>query len=81
MSRILPVILVVVAIGLHAAFYDWDAPSSSVPRSERTFSPFRSALLLANSPQDLDDDELYGVVLPGLLFAGALVMGYFQRDG
>ena len=64
----------------HAAFYDWEASRTHLSRHQRTFSVSRSVLLLTHSPEGLDDEKLYGVVVPGLLFGGALLMGYFHKD-
>ena len=86
MNRLLPLILVVVALGLHFVHCEWDYRRNlrdvSQAENRRTiycrYSPSRSVLLLAKPSQDRQEATLYGVVLPGLLVGGACAIAYWR---
>ena len=88
MNRFLPLILVVVALGLHFVHCEWDyrrrLRDVSQADNRRTiycqYSPGHSVLLLSKSPEGKQDATLYGVALPGLLVGGACAIAYFQHD-
>lgn len=90
MNRFLPLILVVVALGLHFFHCEWDCrrktANVSQAENERTiyFDYSRhhrnSVRLLAKESQDKQEATLYGVALPGLLVGGAFVIAYFQHN-
>ena len=89
MNRFLPLILVVVAVGLHFFHCEWvcrrDVSDCSQAEHERTiyfdYSRHRrnSLRLLARESQDRQEATFYGVALPGLLVGGACLIAYFQH--
>jgi len=85
----LPLILVVVALGLHFFHCEWDCRRNvrdiSQAENNRTIyfdysRHHRAVRLLAKESQDKQEATLYGVALPGLLVGGAFVIAYFQHN-
>jgi hypothetical protein len=87
-NRFLPLILVVVALGLHLFHCEWDCRRNvrdvSQAEHKRTiyfrYSPSRSVLLLAKASEDKQEATLYGVLVPGLLVGGACLIAYCQNN-
>ena len=88
MNRLLPLILVAAAVGLHLGFCEWDVRKSprgvSQAQHERTiyfrYSASRSVYLLAKTAEGKQDATLFGVLLPGMLVGGAALIGHVQRS-
>ena len=90
MNRILPLLLVIAAIGLHFLYCEWhyfddpDKPSAEQNRRAvyYTYSgdPWRySLLLMPRASETREDAQLYGVVLPGVLVGIAIVVAHFRH--
>jgi len=89
-NRILPLFLVVAAIGLHFLYCEWhyfdDSTQASTEQNLRAIyyyysgEPWRHSLFLLPRPSETREDaQLYGVVLPGALVGIAIVVAHFRQ--
>jgi len=90
--RILPFVIVGLAIWMHLTFCEWDFRRGSVrnvsqAQYARTIyhhaktSGSRHVFLLAKPPHSREDATLYGAVFPALLIGGGLWMLQLQGRG
>jgi len=89
-NRILPLFLVIAAIGLHFLYCEWhyfDYPDK--PSTEQNLRAIYyyysgkhwrySLLLMPRASETREDAQLYGVVLPGVLVGIAIVVAHFRH--
>jgi len=90
MNRVLPIVLLISAVGLHFTYCEWDIRTHekivSPDRAGRTifYSYHRrdrsDVLLLSKTADTLEEAKLYGVLLPLALLAAAAVIPKLAAD-
>jgi hypothetical protein len=89
-NRILPLFLVIAAIGLHFLYCEWhyfrDSTEASTEQNLQAIyyyysgPPNRHSLFLLPRPSETREDaQLFGVVLPGVLVGAAIVVAHFRQ--